>query len=67
MKDDVASRIGSRLNDKHNAAQVRLKKGELVEVLDEEKFGDETWYKIAPPAGEFRWIQAVARRASLNR
>jgi hypothetical protein len=57
-KDDVASRIGSRLNDKHNAAQVRLKKGEVVEVLDEQRIGDETWYKIAPPAGEFRWIQA---------
>lgn len=58
VKDDVASRIGSRLSDKHNAAQVRLKKGELVEVLDEDQLGDETWFKIAPPAGEFRWIQA---------
>ena len=57
-KDDVASRIGSRLNDKHNAAQVRLKKGEVLKVLDEEQIGGETWYKIAPPAGEFRWIQA---------
>jgi hypothetical protein len=57
-KDDAASRIGSRLNDKHNASQVRLKRGETVEVLGEEKFGDETWYKIAPPAGEFRWIQS---------
>ena len=66
VKDNVASRIGSRLNDKRNAAQVRLKKGELVEVLDEEKFGDETWYKIAPPAGEFRWIQAaLVERAEL--
>lgn len=58
VRDDVASRIGSRLNDKHNAAQVRLKKGELVEVLDEDQLGDETWFKIVPPAGEFRWIQA---------
>jgi uncharacterized protein YgiM (DUF1202 family) len=66
VKDNVASRIGSRLNDKRNAAQVRLKKGELVEVIDEEKFGDETWYKIAPPAGEFRWIQAaLVERAEL--
>jgi hypothetical protein len=55
--DNVVSRIGSRLNDKHNATQVRLKKGEVVEVLDEEQINDETWYKIAPPAGEFRWIQ----------
>ena len=58
VKDGVASRIGSQLNDKHNAAQVRLKKGELVEILGEEKVDGETWCKIAPPAGEFRWIQA---------
>jgi uncharacterized protein YgiM (DUF1202 family) len=66
VEDNVASRIGSRLNDKRNATQVRLKKGELVEVLDEEKFGNESWYKIAPPAGEFRWIQAaLVERATL--
>ena len=58
VKDDVASRIGSRLSDRHNAAQVRLKKGEGVEVLGEENISGEKWYKIAPPAGEFRWIQA---------
>lgn len=57
--DGVASRIGSRLSDKHNAAQISLKKGELVEVLGEENFGGDTWYKIAPPAGEFRWIQSA--------
>ena len=57
-KDDVASRIGSRLNAKRNAAQVRLKKGEVVEVIDDETIGEERWCKIAPPAGEFRWIQA---------
>lgn len=58
LNDNVASRIGSRLSDKHNAAQVRLKKGEVVEVLGEENFAGETWYKIAPPAGEFRWVQS---------
>jgi hypothetical protein len=57
VKDDATSRIGSRLNDKRNAAQVRLKKGEGVEVLGEEIVSGEKWYKIAPPAGEFRWIQ----------
>jgi uncharacterized protein YgiM (DUF1202 family) len=59
VKDDVASRIGSRLSDRHNAAQVRLKKGEGVEILGEENISGEKWYKIAPPAGEFRWIQAA--------
>jgi uncharacterized protein YgiM (DUF1202 family) len=57
-KDDVASRIGSRLNDRHNAAQVRLKKGEAVEILGDEMINGERWYKISPPAGEFRWIQS---------
>jgi hypothetical protein len=55
-KDDVASRIGSRLTDDRNAVQVRLKKGEIVEILDEQSVDGQTWYKIAPPAGEFRWI-----------
>src|SRR3954471_3945960 len=58
VKDDVASRIGSRLTEQHNAAQIRLKKGESVEVLGEQNIGGEKWFKIAPPAGEFRWIQA---------
>lgn len=57
-KDDVASRVGSRLSDKHNAVQVRLKKGEVVEVVGEHNISGETWHKIAPPAGEFRWLQA---------
>jgi uncharacterized protein YgiM (DUF1202 family) len=57
-KDDVASRIGSRVNDRHNAAQVRLKKGEAVEILGDEMINGERWYKISPPAGEFRWVQS---------
>ncbi len=62
--EEVASRIGSRLSNRHNAAQVRLKQGETVEVLGEENIAGEKWYKISPPAGEFRWIQAaVVERA----
>ncbi len=44
--------------------QVRLKQGELVEILGEQSmsigpgFATETYVKIAPPAGEFRWIHA---------
>jgi hypothetical protein len=59
-EDDLASRIGSELSDKRNATQVRLKRGEVVEVLDKESFDGETWLKIAPPAGEFRWIQSTS-------
>jgi len=40
--------------------QVKLRPGELVEVIGEKTLktaqGEETWLKIAPPAGEFRWI-----------
>jgi hypothetical protein len=44
--------------------QVRLERGEEVEVLGEQAmavgpgFATETHCKIAPPAGEFRWIHA---------
>jgi uncharacterized protein YgiM (DUF1202 family) len=64
--------------------QVKVRAGELVEVLGEKTLpgeeGDETWLKIAPPAGEFRWIHTnqvsrtpprdedvAERRASLAR
>jgi len=59
VKDGAASRIGSRMSDHRNAAQVRLRKGEVVEVIGEDVIGGETWYKVAPPAGEFRWILAT--------
>ena len=40
--------------------QVRLDRGEKVEILEAKRFntgpGAQTWYKISPPAGEFRWI-----------
>ncbi len=58
-KDDVASRIGSRLNDQRNAVQVRFKKGETVEIIAEETVDGKKWYKVAPPCGEFRWIHAT--------
>lgn len=58
VQDNVPSRIGSRLSDQHNASQVRLKKGEAVEVVGEATLNGQKWYKIAPPAGEFRWIQS---------
>ncbi len=58
-KDDIGSRIGSRFSGQRNAVQVRLRKGEVVEIIGEEADGREKWYKIAPPAGEFRWIHAT--------
>jgi hypothetical protein len=66
--DDISSRIGSELSDRRNAVQVRLKKGEVVEILGQELIDGETWFKIAPPAGEFRWIHAasVERRGPIS-
>ncbi|HEY3394745.1 MAG TPA: SH3 domain-containing protein, partial [Lacipirellulaceae bacterium] len=57
-KNDVASRIGSRLGEQRNAVQVRLKKGEVVQIIGEDSVDGKTWFKVAPPSGEFRWIHA---------
>jgi uncharacterized protein YgiM (DUF1202 family) len=57
-KDGTASRVGSRLSSNRDVVQVRLRKGETVKVLGKDTQSGETWYKIAPPAGEFRWIAA---------
>ena len=54
--DRVAARIGSRFSNVRDVTQIRLQKNELVEILDEFDAGSQTWYKIAPPSGEFRWI-----------
>ncbi len=58
----VAARVGSRMSDTRDVIQVRLHKGETVEVLEPRRNGrnddngSRAWYKIAPPAGEFRWV-----------
>ena len=57
--DNVIARVGSSLGEERAVAQVRLKRGEHVEVLESPKAGtkvQQSWCKIAPPAGEFRWI-----------
>ena len=52
--------MGSEFSDIRDVIQVRLHRGEVVEILDSKEFrsGPEagTWYKVAPPSGEFRWI-----------
>jgi hypothetical protein len=54
--DGVPSRIGSRLGQQRKVAQVRFKKGEVVEVVGQERINEVVWFKVAPPAGEFRWV-----------
>jgi len=50
----VAARVGSLFSPVRDAVQVRLERGELVEILEFSEDGQ--WMKIAPPSGEFRWI-----------
>jgi hypothetical protein len=58
--DRVVARVGSAFSDIRDVIQVRLDEGELVEVLEAKRIGTgpaaQTWYKVAPPAGEFRWV-----------
>jgi uncharacterized protein YgiM (DUF1202 family) len=61
-EENVSARVGSRFSDVRDVIQVRLHKGETVEVLESPKSGgrgnESVWYKIAPPSGEFRWISS---------
>ncbi|MFH1924328.1 MAG: SH3 domain-containing protein, partial [Planctomycetota bacterium] len=58
--DRVAARVGSAFSEVRDVIQVRLHEGESVEVIGQKEFGGQpgsgTWYKIAPPSGEFRWV-----------
>ncbi|MFO0899617.1 MAG: SH3 domain-containing protein [Pirellulales bacterium] len=58
----VPARVGTRFSSVRDTIQVRLDAGEAVELLGEsEGDGKEArpeWFKISPPAGEFRWIHA---------
>jgi SH3-like domain-containing protein len=57
---DAVTCVGSLLTDQRDVRQVRLDAGEMVEILDRVTEGEgpdaRRWFKIAPPAGEFRWV-----------
>lgn len=63
---DAVSWIGSSLGRaKQFRWQVKLHKGEQLRLLGESTVKNEEgkpvlWYRIAPPPGEFRWIQESA-------
>ena len=65
IADEAASWIGTNLERvREHKFHVQLKAGELVEVLgkrtvDSEDGQGQVWLKIAPPAGEFRWIHSA--------
>lgn len=52
----AVARVGSQLSDIRDVIQLRLEQGEHLQVLGAKTFGEQTWYKIAPPSGEFRWV-----------
>lgn len=64
---NAVSWIGTELGSaKQYRWQVQLKVGEQLSVLGEATIKSDTddrealWYKVAPPAGEFRWIEQAA-------
>lgn len=54
---DAPAYIGSDVTGDRDAIAIRLSAGERVYVLSAEPVEGQTWIKIAPPSGEFRWIE----------
>lgn len=83
LADGVAARVGSQLTPDATAVQVLLGRGETVELLAPHRgellaphggetlapHGGDAWVRIAPPAGEFRWLSArhIARTPPVER
>ncbi|MDA7950964.1 MAG: hypothetical protein MPJ24_05690 [Pirellulaceae bacterium] len=81
ITNDTVAWIGANLNGGNSDVQnnpeswqwqVHLKRGEIVEIRgvldrqDPENLGErKVWYKVAPPAGEFRWIHERSLQESL--
>lgn len=53
----VVARVGSVFSDVRDVIQVRLERDEKVELTEPPTDGS-PWCKVAPPAGEFRWVFA---------
>lgn len=62
----VKTRVGSNFDDVHDVEYISLRQGEIVELLGSKMLSESSaedpvrWFKIAPPAGEFRWIHSRA-------
>lgn len=60
-ENNVIVRVGSEFGDDRDIEQVRLSTGAVVNLLGEKtfhtQFGDVRMYKIAPPRGEYRWVE----------
>ncbi len=59
-EDNVVVRVGSAFGDEHEVEQIRLFRGDVVEILGEHVLhSDERripMLKIRPPKGELRWL-----------
>lgn len=74
VEHDVPAWVGSEVEKVlEHKWQVQLKHGEHVQLLGEKQIrriggqGESTWYRIAAPSGEFRWIRdrdVTRRRAN---
>lgn len=54
----IPSRVGGDSPSSSSVVQVGLQHGQKVKILGKVGLSDgSTWYKIAPPPGEFRWIE----------
>jgi hypothetical protein len=62
VKEATGAWIGTSVEHvSEHQQQVTLKAGELVQIIGEKSIdsrsgGQRTWLKIAPPAGEYRWV-----------
>jgi hypothetical protein len=60
QRDHTLCFVGTRFSNAHDVHQVRLDKGERVQILDIKQIGEgdqaQSWCQIAPPSGEFRWV-----------
>ena len=55
----IPSRVGGDSPSTSSVVQVGLQHGQKVTILGKVGLSDgSTWYKIAPPPGEFRWIES---------
>ena len=68
VEDNVVTRVGSVLSPARSAVQVLLPRGEHVAIVPAGEDEDPRWVRVAPPAGEFRWIAAdkLSRQAPLE-
>lgn len=73
IRPGVACYVGGVDVPDRSLSHVTLQEGELLEVLDARRVGDasrdgvsaeQTWLKIRPPSGEFRWIHSSSLRAA---